>query len=207
VPFLEKMSTLKYYGETNIGSRPAKRGKGSKLKFEDLRAIPFVGAWSQLKQNVPGFYGVGRAFEQFDKDGRLDELKALYKNSLFFRTLLENSMQSLSKSYFPLTKYMEKDKEFGDFWKMIYEESERAKKYLLAVSGQRALLESNPSIKASIQLREKIVLPLLTIQQFALIRIKKLESEGKGSTALNEAYKKLVVRSLYGNINASRNSA
>lgn len=207
VPFLERMSTLKYYGETNIGSRPSKRGKSSTLKFEDLRAIPFVGAWSQLKQNVPGFYGLGRAFEQFDKAGRLDELKALHKNSLFFRTLLENSMQSLSKSFFPLTRYMEKDQEFGDFWKMIYAESERAKKYLLAISGQRSFLETNPSIKASIGLREKIVLPLLTIQQYALMRIKKLEAEGKGSTALNEAYKKLVVRSLYGNINASRNSA
>jgi phosphoenolpyruvate carboxylase len=208
VPYLEKMSTLKYYGQTNIGSRPSKRGKSDKLKFEDLRAIPFVGAWSQLKQNVPGFYGLGRAFEAFDKEGRLEEIQELHTNSLFFRTLLGNSMQSLSKTYFELTRYMEKDEEFGEFWKLIFEESVRAKKYLLLISGQDELLQTNPDIKASIKLRENIVLPLLTIQQHAMIRIKELEnSKGEKNEKLKESYNKLVVRSLYGNINASRNSA
>jgi phosphoenolpyruvate carboxylase len=208
VPYLEKMSTLKYYGQTNIGSRPSKRGKSDKLKFEDLRAIPFVGAWSQLKQNVPGFYGLGRAFEAMDKAGRLEEVKELYTHSLFFRTLLGNSMQSLSKSYFELTQYMARDKEFGDFWKLIHDESVRAKKYLLLISGQDELLQTNPDIKASIKLRENIVLPLLTIQQHALIRIKELEkTKGAKNEKLKESYNKLVVRSLYGNINASRNSA
>jgi len=55
IPYLEKMSTLKYYSKTNIGSRPSKRSKSDQLDFADLRAIPFVGSWSQLKQNVPGF--------------------------------------------------------------------------------------------------------------------------------------------------------
>ena len=55
VPYIEHMSTLKYYSKTNIGSRPSKRGNKEKLNFSDLRAIPFVGSWSQSKQNVPGF--------------------------------------------------------------------------------------------------------------------------------------------------------
>ncbi len=207
VPYLEEMSTLKYYGMTNISSRPTKRGKDDSLKFEDLRAIPFVGAWSQLKQNVPGFYGVGTAIAYFDKAGRLNEIKALYQNSLFFRTLIENSMQSLSKSYFPLTQYMRKDAEFGEFWTLIFEESEKTKSYLLEISDQKTLLETNPAIKASIALRESIVLPLLTIQNFALIKIKECEKAGDEKTELAESYRKLVVRSLYGNINASRNSA
>lgn len=57
IPYLEKMSTLKYYSKTNIGSRPSKRSKSENLDFADLRAIPFVGSWSQLKQNVPGSLG------------------------------------------------------------------------------------------------------------------------------------------------------
>ncbi|HXJ98485.1 MAG TPA: phosphoenolpyruvate carboxylase, partial [Gelidibacter sp.] len=57
ISYLENMSTLKYYAKTNIGSRPTKRGKTDGLVFEDLRAIPFVGSWAQLKQNVPGFFG------------------------------------------------------------------------------------------------------------------------------------------------------
>jgi phosphoenolpyruvate carboxylase len=205
--YLEEMSTLHYYGQTNIGSRPSKRGKSSKLVFEDLRAIPFVGAWSQLKQNVPGFYGLGSALEALDKAGKLQSVCDLYRDSLFFRTLIENSMQSLSKSNFKLTAYMQKDKEFGEFWKIIFKESERTRDYLLKISGQKELLETNPSIKASINLRESIVLPLLTIQQYALIRIKELERAGKGKTAMAETLRKLVIRSLYGNINAARNSA
>ena len=65
IPYLEKMSTLKYYSKTNIGSRPSKRSKSESLDFADLRAIPFVGSWSQLKQNVPGFFGVGSALKHF----------------------------------------------------------------------------------------------------------------------------------------------
>ena len=208
VPYLEKMSTLKYYGKTNIGSRPSKRGKSEALKFEDLRAIPFVGAWSQLKQNVPGFFGLGTALEKIEQAGRLAEVQELYQNSLFFRTLLENSMQSLSKSFFPLTAYMQKDPEFGEFWTWIYEESQRARKYLKMVSGHKELLETNPAARQSIKLREQIVLPLLTIQQYALMRIKELEQADTPETDTQlQAYRKLVVRSLYGNINAGRNSA
>lgn len=47
----------------------AKRGDGNDLKFEDLRAIPFVGSWSQLKQNVPGFFGFGYALQQYKEQG------------------------------------------------------------------------------------------------------------------------------------------
>ena len=60
IPYLDKMSTIKYYSKANIGSRPSKRGnKDEEFDFDKLRAIPFVGGWNQLKQNVPGFYGLG----------------------------------------------------------------------------------------------------------------------------------------------------
>ena len=120
--YLERMSTLKYYAKTNIGSRPSKRGTSNELVFSDLRAIPFVGSWSQLKQNVPGFFGVGTALEYYEKRGEFKKVKQLYKNSSFFKTLIENSMMSLSKSFFDLTKYMAEDEEFGAFWTLIHEE-------------------------------------------------------------------------------------
>jgi Phosphoenolpyruvate carboxylase len=59
VPYLEKMTTLPYYAKTNIGSRPAKRGKSDALVFEDLRAIPFVGGWSQSKTKRSRFLRSG----------------------------------------------------------------------------------------------------------------------------------------------------
>ena len=207
IPYLEQMSTLKYYAKTNIGSRPSKRSKSEQLDFKDLRAIPFVGSWSQLKQNVPGFFGVGTALKHFEDANQWDKVQDLYNNSLFFKTLLENSMMSLAKSFFPLTAYMKKDPEFGAFWQIIYDEFLETKRLLLKIAGHQELMENYPDGKASIQIRERIVLPLLTIQQYALLRINELNKEKKPDEALIKVYEKIVTRSLFGNTNASRNSA
>ena len=201
--FLEEMSPLKYYGQANIGSRPSKRGQAKKLELDDLRAIPFVGAWSQLKMNIPGFYGLGKALQEISEAGRLHEVQVLYRQSKFFRTLVENSMQSMCKTFFPLTAYMASDIKFGKFWSSLNEEFDRTQQWVLKISGQAELLSNNPGIKASIALRENIVLPLLVIQQYALITLRE-ESLSEADRAI---FEKMVVRSLYGNINASRNSA
>ncbi|WP_188649694.1 phosphoenolpyruvate carboxylase [Yeosuana aromativorans] len=207
IPYLERMSTLKYYAKTNIGSRPSKRGTSDKLVFSDLRAIPFVGSWSQLKQNVPGFFGVGTALKAYEERGEFHKVESLYKNSKFFKTLLENSMMSLTKSFFDLTQYMSKDEEFGAFWNIIHNEYLTTKRLLLKLTGYKELMENEPSGKASIDVREAIVLPLLTIQQYALKRIQELEKEPVKDTEQIKIFEKIVTRSLFGNINASRNSA
>lgn len=200
VPYLQEMSTLEYYGKTNIGSRPSKRGGGNELKFEDLRAIPFVGSWSQLKQNVPGFFGFGFAMQQLKEEGRFDEVRELYKGSDFFKTLVLNSMMSMNKSYFPLTYYIKDNPKFGEFWNVLFSEYNLSKDIMLELTGFKMLQEEDPLSRKSVKIREKIVLPLLSIQQYALMKIQK----GEGN---KEAYEKLVTRSLFGNINASRNSA
>ncbi|MFC4479823.1 phosphoenolpyruvate carboxylase [Flavobacterium chungangensis] len=207
IPYLEKMSTLKYYSKTNIGSRPSKRSKSESLDFADLRAIPFVGSWSQLKQNVPGFFGVGSALKHFEESGQWNKVSDLYHNSLFFKTLLENSMMSLAKSFLPLTAYMKNDPEFGEFWQIIYDEFSETKRLLLKIADHKTLMENYPDGIASIQIRERIVLPLLTIQQYALLRINELNKEQTPDEELIKVYEKIVTRSLFGNTNASRNSA
>ena len=207
IPYLEHMSTLKFYAKTNIGSRPSKRGKSEGLVFEDLRAIPFVGSWSQLKQNVPGFFGVGTALKHYEDIGEFDKAQHLFQTSDFFKTLIENSMMSLSKSFFDLTKYMSDDPEYGAFWNVIYTEYVTTKRLLLKLTGYSELMEEEPAGKASISVRESIVLPLLTIQQYALKKIQDLEKESPRDEAQIEVYEKIVMRSLFGNINASRNSA
>lgn len=200
VPYLEKMSTLKYYGKANIGSRPAKRGKAKKLTLKDLRAISFVGSWSQLKQNVPGYFGIGTAISQLKEEGLMNEVKDLFQNVAFFRSLISNSMMSMTKSNFALTKYMKDNEEFGDFWQILKDEYELSKAMMLEVSGFTTLMEEEPVSKASIAIREQIVLPLLTIQQYALQRVAKGDE-------YQEVYEKMIMRSLFGNVNASRNSA
>ena len=207
IPYLERMSTLPYYAKTNIGSRPSKRGKSSKLKFEDLRAIPFVGSWSQLKQNVPGFFGVGTALNKFLAQDRLEDVEQLFNNSRFFRTLVFNSMMSLTKSFFQLTAYMKEDKEFGMFWELIFNEYLLTNKLLLKVSDFKSLMENEAAGKASIKAREEIVQPLLTIQQFSLMELQKLKKLKNPNQKQIEIMETLITRSLFGNINASRNSA
>ncbi len=200
VPYLQEMSTLPYYGKTNIGSRPSKRGGDNELKFEDLRAIPFVGSWSQLKQNVPGFFGLGYAISEMKKQGKFGEVKKLYQDSDFFKTLVLNSMMSMNKTYFPLTSYMKNNPKFGEFWNILHDEFTLSKEIMLELTGFNMLQQEEPLSRKSVKIREKIVLPLLTIQQYALMKVNR-------SRKYREDYEKLVIRSLFGNINASRNSA
>lgn len=205
VKYLDKKTPLRFYGQTNIGSRPTKRGNDDEgLKFEDLRAIPFVGSWAQMKQNVPGFYGFGSAIAQMAEAGKKEEIKALYKKSLFFRTLIENSMQSLSKAFFPATKYLRDEEDYREFWDKMYEEFRLTLESLLDVSEQKELLDSNNVTKVSIKVRERIVLPLITIQQYAL---QMLSEDPKNLPVDVETYNQLIMRAMFGIINAARNSA
>lgn len=200
IPYLEQKSTLRFYDKTNIGSRPGKRNMTKKLELTDLRAISFVGSWSQLKQNVPGYFGTGTAIQRMVDVGKLDALKRLYREVPFFKALVQNSMMSLSKTNFNLTSYMREEEEFKDFWQILSDEYKLSVKMLLLISDTKELMEEEPVSRESIKMREQIALPLLVIQQYALQKI-------SGSNDYREAYEKLVTRSLYGNINAGRNSA
>jgi len=200
ISYLEHRSTLKYYSNANIGSRPGKRGNKKQLELSDLRAISFVGSWSQLKQNVPGYFGLGTAIKTLADQGRLKEIKSLYKKVPFFRALMSNSMMSLAKTNFGLTNYMKDDAEYGEFWHVLHDECLLSEKMLLKISGQKILMEQEAVSRESVKIREKIVLPLLVIQQNALYHITQ-------NTEFKALYEKIVTRSLYGNINASRNSA
>lgn len=201
--YMQQFSPLNYYSKSNIASRPAKRGSSGGLRFEDLRAIPFVGSWSQLKQNVPGFFGVGTALQQMKDRGLWSDTKAMFRNVLFFRTLIDNSMMSMLKSFFPLTEYVKKDPQFGPVWDLIKSEFDLTTKLVLELADTSALMEDDKPGKASIQMRDKIVLPLLTIQQYAL---NQLHSENV-DPEMKAVYEKLVTRSMFGVINAARNSA
>ncbi len=200
LPYLENKSTLKYYSAANIGSRPDRRQSQKKMTLDDLRAIPFVGSWSQMKQNVPGYYGIGTALKTLVDKGHKKELKHLFGKVPFFKALILNSMMSLFKCYFELTAYFEKDETFAAFWKMLSDEYELSVEMCLLVSGYDLLMEEEPATRESIEIRKQIVLPLLLAQQAALQKI-------EAGSSYQRSYEKMVMRSLYGNINASRNSA
>jgi len=87
---------------------------------------------------------------------------------------------------------------------MIYNEYELTNKQILKLSNKTELLEDSPVVSLSIQMRERIVLPLVTIQQFALTKLREMKSE---SDELIPVYEKLIMRCSFGIINAGRNSA
>jgi phosphoenolpyruvate carboxylase len=202
VEYLEKFSPLKLLSKINISSRPTKRNTDASLKLEDLRAISFVTSWSQLKQNIPGFYGVGTALKKMKDNGNWEEVKELYYQSGFFKTMLDNCSMSMSKSDFRVTAYLEHDKKFADFWKMLKDEFELTKAMLLELTASEVLMQEYPVERRSIAIRERIVLPLVIIQHYALQCLNKNEHP-----ELNDIYNKLVIRTVYGIVNAGRNLA
>ena len=115
-------------------------------------------------------------------------------------------MMSLTKSFFKLTAHIGEDKEYGPFWNIIHDEYMLTKEMLLKLTGYTELMEDQPAGKHSIEMREAIVQPLLTIQQYALSTIQELKNDNLLDDSQLEVYEKLVTRSLFGNINASRNS-
>lgn len=203
--YLVHASPLRFYSDTNIGSRPAKRG-ASKMSLKNLRAIPFVGAWSQLKQNVTGYFGVGTALQQLEQKGKFPAIKKLYNESLFFKTLLDNCEMAMHKSFFPLTSHLADHPKFGEIWQIIFQEYELTRQYVLRLSGKSELMDDYPVEQQSILMRERIVLPLVTIQQYAMIRVREME-EAIVNAPIKSTYEKLVMRCSFGIINAGRNSA
>ena len=109
-------------------------------------------------------------------------------------------MMALFKCNFELTGYLAEDEEYKDFWNILLEEYKCSKEMTLLISEYSILMEEEYISRKSIEIRESIVLPLLVTQQYALQKIEQDSSHIKN-------YQKIVERSLYGNINASRNSA
>jgi phosphoenolpyruvate carboxylase len=201
--YLQQFSPLNYYSKSNIASRPAKRGNAGGLRFEDLRAVPFVGSWSQLKQNVPGFFGVGTALAAMKEKGYWNDLRSMFRNLLFFRTLIDNSMMSMLKSTFAPTEYIRKDPQYGPIWELIKKEYDLTASLVMELADSTELMQDDRTGRASIQMRDRIVLPLLTIQQYALYQLHKPDVKEE----MKPVYEKLITRSMFGIINAARNSA
>ncbi|HTM97494.1 MAG TPA: phosphoenolpyruvate carboxylase [Pedobacter sp.] len=202
LPYLETLSPLSLLSKITISSRPVKRNSGEALKLDDLRAISFVTAWSQLKQNIPGYYGIGTALKNQENEGNWEQVNKTYQQSGYFKTIIDNCMMSMSKSDFTITAYLAKDKKFGAFWQTLHDEFELSKTMLLKLAGHQVLMENYPVEKLSIAVREKIVLPLVLIQHFALEKLQHQVTEDE-----QQAYEKLAIRTVYGVVNAGRNLA
>ncbi|CEG27030.1 phosphoenolpyruvate carboxylase [Bacillus sp. B-jedd] len=166
--YFNQATPLGELGELNIGSRPMARKNSA--KFENLRAIPWVFAWTQSRQLLPGWYAAGTGLASFaDKDsGNLELLREMYEKWPFFRSTIDNLQMALMKADITTAKEyaaLVKDSEIrGRIFGNIEDEYNRTKKILLAISSDNELLDHSPNIKDSVRRRNPYVDPLNFIQ-------------------------------------------
>ncbi|MBM7569441.1 phosphoenolpyruvate carboxylase [Paenibacillus sacheonensis] len=181
--FFKESTPLPEVGELNIGSRPAKR-KGSD-RFEDLRAIPWVFAWTQSRYLLPAWYAAGTALQNYVQDDakRLDTLRVMYEKFPFFTTLIDNLQMALAKADLLIAKEyagMIEDQTIRDrIFTQVEEEYARTSSFILAITGQEEILDNVPVIQESIRLRNPYVDPLSYMQVQLLIELR--ESRAKGA--------------------------
>jgi phosphoenolpyruvate carboxylase len=167
--FFRESTVIGEIAKLNIGSRPASRKNSTRI--EDLRAIPWVFSWAQCRLMLPGWYGVGAAVKAWaaerPKDG-METLKAMYREWPFFQTMLSNMDMVLAKSDVAIaSRYAElvaDAKLRGEIFARISQEWQDTLAALLAITGQKALLEKNPLLARSIRNRFPYLDPLNHVQ-------------------------------------------
>ena len=139
-------------------------------------------------------------------EAHIDEIAVMYHSNGFFKALIDNSEMAMQKSYFPLTAFLADHPTYGEIWRKIRDEFELGRQYIAKISGTKDLMSDLPVEQQSVRTRERIVLPLVAIQQYAITKIRESEERDEGAEK-RHIYEKLVIRCSFGIINAGRNSA
>ncbi|MBV9831657.1 MAG: phosphoenolpyruvate carboxylase, partial [Marmoricola sp.] len=159
-------------GALHIGSRPARR-PGADSGIDDLRAIPWVFGWTQSRQIVPGWFGVGTGLASVAEDAEV--LRAMYDGWPFFRTFLENVSMTLVKTDLDIAqRYVDAlvPEELRPLLGRIREEFELTVDQVLAVTGEDHLLDRDPILRTTLEIRENYLEPLHHLQVQLLSRLR-----------------------------------
>jgi phosphoenolpyruvate carboxylase len=165
VGFFRSFTPVDELGLLNLGSRPARRADDTDY-MASLRAIPWVFAWTQNRCVLPAWYGCGSAFADAD----LDTLRALYREWPFFTTLVQNLEMTLAKSSLEIAREYLSLADDTRLWPSIEAEHERTVDAVLAIVEAERLLDRQPVIQRSVELRNPYVDPLNAIQLELLVR-------------------------------------
>ena len=163
-------SPIKEVSSLNIGSRPAARKTITDIS--GLRAIPWVFSWSQNRIMLPGWYGVGSAFNHYieAEEGNLEKLQHMFETWPFFRSLLSNVDMVLSKSDMNIAFHyaqLAESEEVRSVFNIILDEWQLTKNVILAIEKHDDFLEESPSLKASLGFR----LPYFNVLNYIQIEL------------------------------------
>jgi phosphoenolpyruvate carboxylase len=167
-------SPLEELGELRMGSRPVRRsGARSGRDLSDLRAIPWVFAWSQTRANVPGWFGLGSAMAEV---GDVELLRTAARDWPLFGALLEVAEMSLAKSDRRLAERFLLLGGRPDVTRRILEEMDLSRQWLLRVLDQEVLLERQPALQEAVVTRARYVDALSVVQLRALQEMRAAET-------------------------------
>jgi phosphoenolpyruvate carboxylase len=179
--FWQAATPINDIGALKLGSRPAYRWQARDMA--DLRAIPWVFSWMQSRFVLPGWYGLGAALESAAKEE--DLLCDMYRGWPFFQTLIDNAQQSLTKADMGIAEQyasLVEDQAIGDrIFGLIRAEYDRTCRAICRITGQAALLDNEPVLQRSIQLRNPYVDPLNYLQIEMLRRLRRRLSAPDGT--------------------------
>ncbi|HKK46191.1 MAG TPA: phosphoenolpyruvate carboxylase [Balneolaceae bacterium] len=171
---------IEHISRLPIASRPVSRGSAKAADFDNLRAIPWVFAWTQVRYNVPGWFGIGTAIgEVLDKDDEaLEKFKIWYKDNIFFKTILDNAQREMARTHIQTSTIYE-DIDDGQFHERIIKDFHKAEEAIKKITGQTNILENSPVIKKSIRFRNPFTYPLNMMQADLLDRWKSRDKDNE----------------------------
>jgi phosphoenolpyruvate carboxylase len=187
IDYFHAATPIDQIGELNLGSRPARRK--STEKISDLRAIPWVFAWTQSRTNIPSWFGVGSALEKWihekgepEAPSRQRELQEMFSEWPFFQSLMANVHLGLGRADMDISKLYSalfQDDQNAELFNEVEREFDLTRDRILEVTGFDEILDTEPWLQHSIRMRNPYVDPMNYIQVALLARFRKTEDESE----------------------------
>lgn len=193
-PWFATVTPMEEIGELQLGSRPARRGVSVEA-LTDLRAIPWVFAWSQARINLAGWYGLGTALETV---GDEELLRKAYGEWPLFRTIIDNVAMSLAKANPHVARQYLELADRPDLTQMVMDEMALTQAWLIRIVGGDDLLANRPSLHAAVQLRAPYVDALSLLQVLALRHLRTGTEGLEGDEELRSDWDRLLLLTVSG---------